>query len=476
MSKRDKAPPPASAPEADETPLVYADANATTMMPQTVIDAINLWFNRGNPSAEYAAAKDAKKMMAAFRRLIAAECGFELEGPDAYAVIYTSGASESNCFIATSAARSYAALTGKLPHIITSSTEHKSLLACCQRMAKERMIMLTVLPVGGAGPSLGRVDPNALRRAIRPNTCLVSIMAANNETGVINDIKALGAVCRDTRIPFHTDAVQLFGKAPFRPLASNVAAFSASFHKLHGPPGVGLLVLRKSLIEGYDLCPQICGSQNDGMRGGTENLPGIAGSFAAFKLTTTDLADKMRRVKAIREAVKAAIGRNLPVFYLADHPGDAAPSPDGGITPGAAGLAGTAEARRAIAAAEAGGKPAVFWIAPTPTEDGAQVLPNTILLSVRRPHFCNKAARAALEAKGVICSVGSACNTKEALAGTASSVVHAMGVPAALHPGVLRISFNDDVTTTDAQKLVGAFLRVVTSKDCLESAAAAAAK
>jgi cysteine desulfurase len=448
--------------------VVYLDANATTLMPQPVIDAFLLWCNRGNASAEYASAREARKMMEAFRLELARECDFDLVGPDSYAVVFTSGASESNCHIVTSAVRSYAAKTKKLPHVVTSAAEHKSLLACCQRLAKEGLAQLTILPVAQNGARYGAVDAKDLENALRPNTCLVSVMAANNETGILNNLRELAAVARRAHVPFHTDAVQLVGKSAFHPTALGVDAFSASFHKLHGPPGVGLLVLRRALIEGYDLCPHICGSQNEGLRGGTENLPGIAASFVAYRSTMLNRAAKTARVQRLRAALMTAIGMRLPCFYVEEHPADAPPSIDGGITRAvAAPHNGSAAARRAIAVSEKSGSPVVFWIAP---QDTRKMLPNTILLSVRRPGFCNKAARAALESRGVIVSLGSACNATDAAHGNASSVVQAMGVPGPLLGGVLRVSLDDDTNTEDIKIFTRDFLEVVSSDECLSAA------
>jgi cysteine desulfurase len=434
-------------------------------MPAAAIEAMVAWINRGNPSAEYASAREARQMMAAFRKSIAQACDFGQEGLQGYEVVFTSSGSESNCFMVTSAVRSYAAKTGRLPHVVTSAVEHKSLLACCLRLAKEKMCQLTVLPVGQGGPGLGAVDPAVLAAAIRPNTCLVTIMAANNETGILNDLRALARHARAAGVPFHSDAVQLFGKAAFRPEALGLDAFSASFHKIGGPPGVGLLVLRRAVVEGYDLCPLICGSQNGGLRGGTENLPGIGGSFAAFRLAMDGRAAKTARVLRLRNALRETIATRLPCFYLGDHPAPDPPSIDGGITPAPARAHdGSAEARRAIAAAEKKGAPVVFWIAPP---DERAVLPNTLLLAVRRPGFCNKAARAALEARGVIVSLGAACNTAKALSGEASSVAVAMGLHPALVGGVLRVSLGDDTTAEDVKAFVVAFLAVVTSDESL---------
>jgi cysteine desulfurase len=455
-----------------ETELCYLDNNSTTLMPKPVIDAMVKWVNRGNPSAEYASAREARQMMDNFRKEIAIECGFELEGKDAFDIIFTSGGSESNCSIITSAVRSYLIKTQRLPHIITSSVEHKSILLCCLRLAKERLCLLTVLPVGHSGPLLGAVDPAALRAALRKSTCLVTIMAANNETGILNNLHELAAVTRAAHIPFHTDAVQFFGKSVLRPKQLGIDAFSASFHKLHGPPGVGLLVVRRTFVTGYDLMAQICGTQNGGLRGGTENVPGIAASFVAFRLTMTDRAQKTARILRLRNAIKIALATCLPCFPVDAHPIDpvdpvgpavaySTDVDDEGLEP----YRGSSEVRRAIAASEKKGIAVIFWIAP---EDERTVLPNTLLLAVRRPGFCNRKARAALERRGVIVGLGSACSAAEAR-GVASSVVLAMKVPEPLHAGVLRVSLDDDTTAEDIKKFVREFLAVVSSEECIRS-------
>lgn len=456
--------PPESA-DAPGSAVCYLDANSTTFCSQPVIDAMTMWLNRGNPSAEYASAREARRMMDAFRKEIAIECGFELEGKDAFEAVFTASGSESNCFIVSSAVRSYLAKTGVLPHVITSAVEHKSLLLCCLRLVKEKLCQLTVLPVGRAGPGLGAVAPTALSAAMRPNTCLVSIMAANNETGILNNLRELAAIAHAARVPFHTDAVQLFGKSVLRPKQLGLDAFSASFHKLHGPPGVGLLVVKRTLVTGYDLAAHVCGTQNGGLRGGTENVPGIAAAFTAFRLVMQDRAQKTARVLRLRNAIKASLASRFPCFYVDAHPADAPPSIDGGITPpGPAPHRGSSEARRAIAAAEKADTAVLFWIAP---EDERTVLPNTLLLAVRRTGFCNRATCAALEKRGVIVSLGSACNALEGKAGTPSSVVVAMGVPAPLHRGVLRVSLSDDTTADDAKMFVREFLAVLGSDECL---------
>jgi cysteine desulfurase len=433
---------------------VYLDNNASTLMSQEAIGALGAWCNRGHPSPDHAGAREARRMLADFRQLIAVECAFELGGPAGYAAVFTSGASESNCHIVTGAVRGYAAKTGRLPHVVTSAAEHCSLLACCRRLAAEGLCQLTVLAVGRAGPGLGAVDPADLAAALRPNTCLVSIMAANHETGVLNNLREMAKLTRKARVPLHTDASQLFGRSAVRPIALGVDAFSASFHKLGGPPGAGLLVVRRALVEGYDLGPLICGegARGEGLRGGAENLPGLGASLVAFRAAMAGRAEKTARAGHLRDTLKAVLAARLPCFNLDDHPADRPPSIDGGITPpGPAPHNGTPEARLAIQGAEGAGAPVLFWVAPA---DARLVLPNTLLIAVRRPGFCGRAARAALEARGVI-------------VGVAGGAPGAVGLPAALQAGTLRVSLSDDTTAEDVKAFLVNFLAVVTSDACL---------
>lgn len=414
--------------------IVYMNANSTTMMPDEVIKKMLEWVNRGNPSDEHIAALEARKMMEKFREEIAGLCRFTL---DKYAVIFTSGASESNNFIITSAVRSYAHATGLLPHIITSAVEHKSLLECCKQLESEKLAELTIVPVATTGDRLGAVRLQDVKSAIRQNTCIISVMAANNETGVINDIEAIAKMATAAKIPFHTDAVQQFAKTALNIEKAPVDAFSASFHKLHGPPGTGILVISKNMVDGYNLCPHICGTQNGGLRGGTEPIHNLAASFKALRHTMVDRRQKNDRLMKLKRAIMNTTAKNIPAIFLDDY------------------AEGLYERHKS---------PVVVWISP---KDLQNVLPNTILLSVIRPGFCNKAARAAMESRGVIVSVGSACNAASA---KPSGVVAAMDIPKELQDGVLRVSLLDDATIDDAKKFIIAFLSTIQSSDCLRAA------
>ncbi len=403
-------------------------------MPPAAIDTMLRWCNRGNPSGAYASGVEARRLLAKFRHYIAAECDIQQEGPDGYAILFTSGASEANCHIITAAARSYTHRTGLLPHIVTSAAEHPSVRRCCARLARERLCQLTTV---SATHDRYFCQPDSIYRAIRKNTCLVTVAAANPETGAINDLRAIGAAVRrgsQGRVPFHTDAAQLFGKSAFRPRMLKLDAFSVSFHMLHGPPGVGLLCIKNKLIEGYDLCPLICGMQNAGLRGGIENLPGIAGSFAALRHTLKDRRAKNARLRACCAALTRALRTALVCLTLDEYLAHR------GTKKGQLGLPGRA---------------AVVFFGPS---NRAKVLPGTISLAVVQPgsarRFCNETARAALEARGVIVSLGS------------SYFLEAAGAPEKLHAGALHLGLSDEITLPEVGRLAQALLEVLQSDEC----------
>jgi len=430
-------------PPANALSVVYLDNSATTLMSETVINALISWCNRGDAASEYNSSYIIRKMLTTFRQQIAIECGFELNGPNCYEVAFTSGASESNCHIVTSAVRSYAMKTNRLPHIITSNVEHKSLLECCRRLAKEKLCHLTIIPVQISGIKIGAIESSDLLAAIRPNTCLISIIAANHETGILNNIREMSKIAHRSRIPFHTDATQLFGKATVQPIILGIDAFSASFHKLGGPPGVGLLVLRRSLIDGYDLCSHIYGSQNGGLRGGAENLPGIGASFTAFQIAMKDRTLKTNRLQSLKNILKRAIEAQIPCFNIDNYPNDILPSIDGGITAPAKQFKGTPKILQALDNADKTGSTVIIWIEPV---NDQLVMPNIILLAVYRRGFCKKEARIALEKNGII--INASC----------INVPDAMNIPKKLRNGLLRISLSDDTTADDIKKFIVYFL------------------
>lgn len=205
-------------------------------------------------------------------------------------VVFTSGGTEANNQVLLSAVRN----RGQHPHIITSTVEHSSILKTCEYLEREGLATISYLPVDSAGV----VDAWALAETINDKTCLVSIQWVNNETGVIQDIEALGAVCREKGVLFHTDAAQAAGKIEmdFSGLPVDFLTFTA--HKIHGPQGVGAIVAKNLTT----LSPILHGgSQEGGLRPGTENLAGIVGFGVAAKIRTMNFSEVGSHLKLCRD-------------------------------------------------------------------------------------------------------------------------------------------------------------------------------
>ena len=250
--------------------MIYADNAATTKMSEaavhTMISVINE--NYGNPSSLYSIGQQAKETLEEARKTVA-----EAIGAEPREILFTSGGSEAD----NQAIRSMAEEGKKKgkTHIISSAFEHHAVLHTLEKLKKEGF-EITLLDVHEDG----LVRPEELEQAIREDTCLVTIMYANNEIGTIQPIREIGAVCRKHGVPFHTDAVQAVGHIPVDVNEDSIDLLSASAHKFHGPKGVGFLYARKgirltNLIEG--------GAQERGKRAGTENVPGIAAMATALK-------------------------------------------------------------------------------------------------------------------------------------------------------------------------------------------------
>ena len=250
--------------------MIYADNAATTKMSEaavhTMISVINEDY--GNPSSLYSIGQQAKETLEEARKTVA-----EAIGAEPREILFTSGGSEAD----NQAIRSMAEEGKKKgkTHIISSAFEHHAVLHTLEKLKKEGY-EVTLLDVHEDG----LVRPEELEQAIREDTCLVTIMYANNEIGTIQPIREIGAVCRKHGVPFHTDAVQAVGHIPVDVNEDSIDLLSASAHKFHGPKGVGFLYARKgvrltNLIEG--------GAQERGKRAGTENVPGIAAMATALK-------------------------------------------------------------------------------------------------------------------------------------------------------------------------------------------------
>ena len=267
---------------------IYADNAATTRMSRTAIDAMIPYVENvyGNPSSLYTIGQEAKEALEQAREDVAA-----VINAGRNEILFTSGGSEADNQALRSAA-AIGARKGK-KHIISSAFEHHAILHTLNRLEKEGF-EVTLLPVH----ENGIVDVGELEAAIREDTCLVTIMTANNEIGTIQPIREIGAVCKKHGVLFHTDAVQAVGHLKIDVKADNIDLLSASAHKFHGPKGVGFLYARKgvaltNLIEG--------GAQEKGKRAGTENVPGIMAMAAALKEAAENLEKNAAHQTALRD-------------------------------------------------------------------------------------------------------------------------------------------------------------------------------
>ena len=223
--------------------IIYLDNNGTTKICTPAKNAMIKWLGcMSNPSSDSKISVNAISMINDAKKYVQTHCS-----APKYSVIFTSGSSESNCLIIISCAESYAKLKKKKPHIITSTIEHKSIIKCCKKLISCGYADITFIdPL-----STGVISTELVKKAIRPNTCLITIMSANNEIGSINPISEIGKMAHRKNIPFHTDTVQTFGKYKMNLPNNCIDAISVSFHKLYGPMGIGMLIINNELIAGY---------------------------------------------------------------------------------------------------------------------------------------------------------------------------------------------------------------------------------
>ena len=267
---------------------VYADNAATTRMSKVAIEAMLPYFDKvyGNPSSLHSVGQEAKEALDAARETVAKCLGCEPRE-----VYFTSGGSEADNQAIISAARFGARKNKK--HIISTAFEHHAVLHTLNKLEKEGF-EVTYLDV-----SVGHnITAQQVRDAIREDTCLVTVMYANNEIGSVLPIAEIGVVCKEKGVLFHTDAVQAAGHLHIDVKAQNIDMLSLSGHKFHGPKGVGVLYARRGIpltnvIEG--------GAQERGKRGGTENIAGICGMAAALKDSCDHIDENMPRVAAMRD-------------------------------------------------------------------------------------------------------------------------------------------------------------------------------
>ena len=285
---------------------IYLDNAATTKLAPEALEAMTPYLTEiyGNPSSPHyfgqqvAAALDKARQQVA--KAINAEPG---------EIIFMSGGTEADNTAIRGIAERY---SKKGRHIITTAVEHHAVLHTCQLLEKQGY-EVTYLPVD----EYGMVTVEQVRDAMRDDTVLVTVMFANNEVGTIMPIAEIGALCRERKVFFHTDAVQAVGHLPIDVKAMNIDMLSMSGHKFHGPKGVGALYVRKGIV-----LPSLIagGAQERNRRAGTENVPGIVGMGRAIELACQDIEEKGRRMAILRDKLITELPKRIPEIKLNGHP------------------------------------------------------------------------------------------------------------------------------------------------------------
>jgi len=292
-------------PEGVKLPI-YMDNHATTPLDPRVLEAMMPYFTAtfGNAaSRNHSFGWEAEKAVERAREQVA-----KLIGATAKEIIFTSGATESDNLALKGIAEMY---RERGNHIITQVTEHKAILDTCKKLEKQGY-RVTYLPVGADG----LIDIEDLKRAIDDKTILVSIMYANNEIGVIQPVREIGAICHEKGIIFHTDAVQAVGKIPVDVQKDNIDVASISAHKLYGPKGVGALYVRRRNPR-VQISEQINGGGHErGMRSGTLNVPGIVGFGAACEIAMNEMAAEAKRETELREYLRNKLESALDFVHI----------------------------------------------------------------------------------------------------------------------------------------------------------------
>ena len=371
---------------------IYLDNAATTRVRPEVAEAVlpAMTETYGNASSVHSFGREAKKAMEKARAQVAAAIGAKKEE-----IYFTAGGSEADNWAIKGAAH---ALRRKGLHIITTSIEHHAVLHTCQALEKEGF-EVTYLPVD----EYGLVTPEQVEAAIRPDTILVSVMAANNEIGTIEPIAEIGAVCRAHKVLFHTDAVQAVGHMPLDVAAMQIDMLSLSGHKFYAPKGVGALYIRtgvriENLIEG--------GAQERNRRAGTENVPAIVGMGTAIELITAEMAEENARISGLRDRLIAGILDAIPESRLNGHP--------------------------------------------------TKRLPGNVNVSIR--YIEGEALLLSLDMAGIAASSGSACTSGSL---DPSHVLLAIGLPHEIAHGSLRLTIGRDNTQAEIDRVLEELPKIV---------------
>jgi cysteine desulfurase len=279
-------------------PRIYLDHNASTPVRAEVLDAMLPYFaeHYGNASSAHAFGQEAKGAIEEARAKVAA-----LVNAAPAEIVFTSGGTESDNMGVLGAARARAA-AGR--HVVVSEIEHEAVRNAAGALEAEGFAVTRVPAMAD-----GRVDVDAVAKALQPDTVLVSVMAANNETGVLQPVAAIGALCAERGIAFHTDAVQAAGKIPIDARAWQATYLTIAAHKFYGPKGVGALYVKR----GAKTAPLLFGGEHErGRRPGTENVPGIVGMGAAAELARAELDTAPPRMAALRDRLEQGLLARVP--------------------------------------------------------------------------------------------------------------------------------------------------------------------
>ncbi len=345
--------------------MIYLDFNATTPLAPEVVEAMQPFLREefGNPASGYPRGWRALEAVVTARRRVAETIGAVPEE-----IVFTGGATEANNTVIKGVAWHFGA-----GQIITTAIEHPAVLEPCRWLASQGF-EVTVLPVDGQG----RVDPEEVRRALTPRTILVSIMHANNETGVIQPLAEIGAVTREAGVLFHTDAAQSLGKILVEVEALKVDFLTLAGHKFYGPKGIGALYIRR----GTAFTPLLHGGgQEGGRRSGTENVPYIAALGEACRLVQERLSADQAQFQTLRDRLQALLQEGWPSLVLNGHPTERLPNTLNVSFPGLSGravLSGIWELEASVGAACHGEAEH-----PSPVLTAMGVPPETALGAVR---------------------------------------------------------------------------------------------
>ncbi|MBQ8640060.1 MAG: cysteine desulfurase [Lachnospiraceae bacterium] len=404
--------------------MIYLDHAATTPLRREALEAMRPYLTDffGNASAAYRLGVRSRKALNVARRAIASTIG-----ADPTEIYFTSGATESDNWAIRGAAL---ARMERGRHIITTKIEHPAVLETCRQL--ERFgFEVTYLDVNRNGV----VSTDSLRRAIRPDTVLISVMYANNETGVLQPVGEIGKIAQEHGILFHCDAVQAYGHVPVDPKAAGIDLLSVSGHKFGGPKGVGYLYVRQGIKLEQLLCG---GGQESGMRSGTEAVASIAGMAAAAEAACGSLEASAGRVRELREALELGLREAIPGVVI--HGGESW-SP-------AAGRNGSGENCRSLAGTDA----RVENCQPAAGIHGTENrLPG--IASIRFPGVEAEQLMIRLDMRRIYVSGGSACSTGSR---KPSHVLTAMGVSEQEIRGTLRFSLGEENTMEEILETVKA--------------------